>query len=44
MKLGEAVYKDMQEQAKEKSQDGPKKENKKDDDGVIDADYAEVKD
>ena len=44
MKLGEAVYKDMQEQAKETAQDGPKKENKKDDDGVIDADYEEVKD
>ena len=33
-----------QEQAKETAQDGPKKENKKDDDGVIDADYEEVKD
>ena len=44
MKLGEAIYKDMQEQAKETAQDEPKKENKKDDDGVIDADYEEVKD
>jgi molecular chaperone DnaK len=44
MKLGEAIYKDMQEQTKETAQDEPKKENKKDDDGVIDADYEEVKD
>ena len=29
MKLGEAIYKDMQEQAKETAQDGPKKEKKK---------------
>ena len=30
--------------AKETAQDKPKKENKKDDDGVIDVDYEEVKD
>ena len=44
MKLGEAIYKDMQEQAKETAQDGPKKEEKKEDDNIVDADYEEVKD
>ena len=44
MKLGEAIYKDMQEQAKETAQDGPKNEEKKKDDNIVDADYEEVKD
>ena len=44
MKLGEAVYKDMQEQEKETAQDGPKNEEKKKDDNVVDADFEEVKD
>ena len=42
MKLGEAVYKDMQQQAQDTAQDGPKKETKKKDDDVIDADFEEV--
>ena len=47
MKLGEAVYKDMQEQAKETAQDGPKKETKKKDDkdikeNVVDAEFEDV--
>ena len=47
MKLGEAVYKDMQEQAKETAQDGPKKEEKKKDDkdikeNVVDAEFEDV--
>ena len=44
MKLGEAVYKDMQDKAKETAQNGPKKEEKKKDDNVVDADFEEVKD
>ncbi len=45
MKLGEAVYKDMQEKAKETAQDGPKKEEqKKNNDNVVDAEFEEVKD
>ena len=44
MKLGEAVYKDMQEQAKETAQDEPKKKEDKKDDNIVDADYEEVKD
>ena len=40
MKLGEAVYKDMQKQQEEK----PKTEEKKKDDDVVDADFEEVKD
>ena len=47
MKLGEAVYKDTQEQAKETAQDGPKKETKKKDDkdikeNVVDAEFEDV--
>jgi len=42
MKLGEAVYKDMQQQAQDTAQDGPKEETKKKDDDVIDADFEEV--
>tara|TARA_B100000959_G_scaffold219343_1_gene231624 strand:+ start:735 stop:2666 length:1932 start_codon:yes stop_codon:yes gene_type:complete len=47
MKLGEAVYKDMQEQTKETAQDGPKKEEKKKDDkdikeNVVDAEFEDV--
>ena len=47
MKLGEAVYKDMQEQTKETAQDGPKKETKKKDDkdikeNVVDAEFEDV--
>jgi len=41
MKLGEAVYKDMQQQAQDTAQDGPKKEEKKDD-NVVDAEFEEV--
>ena len=41
MKLGEAVYKDMQQQAQDTAQDGPKKETKKDD-NVVDADFEDV--
>ena len=41
MKLGEAVYKDMQDKAKETAQDGPKKETKKDD-NVVDAEFEDV--
>ena len=41
MKLGEAVYKDMQQQAQNTAQDGPKKETKKDD-NVVDADFEDV--
>ena len=41
MKLGEAVYKDMQDKAKETAQDGPKKEEKKDD-NVVDAEFEDV--
>ena len=37
MKLGEAVYKDMQQQQEE-----PKKEDKKKDDNVVDADFEDV--
>ena len=44
MKLGEAVYKDMQKQEQEQPKDQPKTEEKKKDDDVIDADYEEVKD
>ena len=40
MKLGEAVYKDMQKQQQEQ----PKTEEKKKDDNVVDADFEEVKD
>ena len=36
MKLGEAVYKDMQQQEE------PKKEEKKKDDNTIDADFKDV--
>lgn len=42
MKLGEAVYKDMQDKAKETAQDGPKKEEKKKDDNVVDAEFEDV--
>ena len=41
MKLGEAVYKDMQQQAQDTAQDGPKKEEKKDD-NIVDAEFEEV--
>ena len=41
MKLGEAVYKDMQQQAQNTAQDGPKKETKKDD-NVVDAEFEDV--
>ena len=41
MKLGEAVYKDMQQQAQDTAQDGPKKETKKDD-NIVDADFEDV--
>ena len=41
MKLGEAVYKDMQQQAQDTAQDGPKKEKKKDD-NIVDAEFEEV--
>ena len=40
MKLGEAIYKDMQKQEEEQ----PKTEEKKKDDNVVDADFEEVKD
>ena len=42
MKLGEAVYKDKQDKAKETAQDGPKKEEKKKDDNVVDAEFEDV--
>ena len=41
MKLGEAVYKDMKQQAQDTAQDGPKKEEKKDD-NIVDAEFEEV--
>jgi len=44
MKLGEAVYKDMQKQAQDTAQDGPKKSEDKKDENIVDADYEEVKD
>ena len=42
MKLGEAIYKDMQQ--KEQSKEQPKTEEKKKDDNVVDAEFEEVKD
>ena len=42
MKLGEAIYKDMQQ--KEQPKEQPKTEEKKKDDNVVDAEFEEVKD
>ena len=44
MKLGEAVYKDMQKQQQEQPKEQPKTEEKKKDDDVVDAEFEEVKD
>ena len=44
MKLGEAVYKDMQKQQQEQPKEQTKTEEKKKDDNVVDAEFEEVKD